>query len=176
MKITNQEYFAEVNAIAKAIVQDAMQQTDNNREEAEELIMDTLLHETVDGHQWIIYYGYNLDVYQHSDNQDYYIDNLGADDAGHALKERGLDGLHQALAYWCLYADVDDKINDCLDEYENGLSDHSYDELLELCKEKGLPLTLACIATDEHNLLNTENLGYAAYQEYKEQVKQSIIG
>lgn len=179
MKISNKEYFAEVNAIAKSIVQEAMQQVENNKVDAEELISDSLLHETIDSHRWIIYYGYNLEVYQHSDNKDYCIDNLGGDCLSHSLKERGVEGLHQALAYWCLYADVKEQLDQAMDEYENNLQeeilDLSYEELLTMCEEKELIGIMACIATDEHNLLNTENLSEEDYDEYKLQMRMKIV-
>ena len=116
--ITSSQYWNEVQSLAVSIAEDAMLQCDNNRDEAEELINDSLLHETIDGHQWVIYYAYNLDVYQHSNNSDYYIDNFGADDAAIVLKERGLHGLHQDLAFYALFADVQEKIKDALDEIE----------------------------------------------------------
>ena len=117
--ITSSQYWNEVQSIAVSIAEDAMSYCDNNREEAEELINDSLLHETIGAHQWVIYSAYNLDVYQYSDNSDYYIDNFGGDDAAYVLKEKGLDGLHQALAFWSLYADVQDKISKALDGIED---------------------------------------------------------
>lgn len=126
--ITSSQYWDEVQDLAVSIAEDAMASCDNNREEAEELINDSLLHETIDGHQWIIYYAYNLDVYQHSDNSDYYIDNFGGDDAAFVLKEKGLDGLHQALAFWSLYADVQDKIAEALDGVESSIKESEDDE------------------------------------------------
>ena len=121
--ITSSQYWIEVEALATQIAQDAMSQCDNDRSEAEELINDSLLHETIDGHQWVIYYAYNLDVYQYSGNPDYYIDNFGGDDATYVLKEKGLDGLHNVLAFWSLYADVQDKIDDALDEVESSIEE-----------------------------------------------------
>ena len=121
--ITSSQYWTEVQSLANQIAQDAMSQCDNDRSDAEELINDSLLHETIDGHQWIIYYAYNIDVYQLSDNSDYYIDNFGGDDAAYVLKEKGLDGLHQALAYWSLYADVQDKISEALDGVESNIEE-----------------------------------------------------
>ena len=112
-QITSAQYYNEVNSLAKTIAEEAMQQADNDRSDAEELINDTLLYETIDGHQWVIYYAYNLDVYQHSDNSNYLIDNIGGEEE---LLGQGLDGLHQALAFWALYADVQEKISDALDE------------------------------------------------------------
>ena len=121
--ITSSQYWNEIQSLAVSIAEDAMSSCDNNRDEAEELINDSLLHETIDGHQWIIYYAYNLDVYQYSDNSDYYIDNFGGDDAAYVLKEKGLDGLHQALAFWSLYADVQDKIDEALDGVESNIEE-----------------------------------------------------
>ena len=121
--ITSLQYWNEIQSLAVSIAEDAMSHCDNNREEAEELINDSLLHETIDGHQWIIYSAYNLDVYQYSDNPDYYINNFGGDDAAYVLKEKGLDGLHQALAFWSLCADVQDKISEALDGVESNIEE-----------------------------------------------------
>ena len=126
--ITSAQYWNEVQSLAVIIAEDAMSYCGNNREEAEELINDSLLHETIDGHQWVIYYAYNLDVYQYSDNSDYYIDNFGGDDAAYVLKEKGLDGLHQVLAYWSLYADVQDKISEALDGIESNIEEQDDEE------------------------------------------------
>ena len=121
--ITSSQYWKEINDLAVTIAEDAMERCNNRREEAEELINDSLLHETIDCHQWVIYYAYMLDVYQYSDNPDYYIDNFGGDDAAYVLKEKGLDGLHQVLAFWSLYADVQDKISEALDGVENSIEE-----------------------------------------------------
>lgn len=125
--ITNTVYWAEVASLATSIVQDAADRTDCNtvdtfdRDTVQDQIFDTVLHETIDGHQWVIYYAYNLDVLQHSDNEDYMIDQFGNDEAGCVLKDRGLSGLHSVLAYWALYADVTDRISEALDDYESSL-------------------------------------------------------
>lgn len=117
--ITSSQYWKEIQDLAVSIAEDAMSQCDDNREEAEELINDSLLHEAIDGHNWVIYYAYNLEVYQYSDNADYYIDNFGTDDAAHVLRNKGLTGLHQAIAFWALYADVQERIGEALDSVEN---------------------------------------------------------
>ena len=117
--ITSSQYWTEVETLATQIAQDAMSQCDNVRSDAEELIADSLMHETIGAHQWVIYNAYNLELLQYSDNSDYYVDNLGMDDAALVLKEGGLNGLHQALAFWALFADVQGKINDALDEIED---------------------------------------------------------
>lgn len=128
MNITAQEYWREVNELADSIACEAMQQADNNREQAEELVNDSLLHEMIDGHQWVIYSGYNLDVLQYSDNDEYMVDNFGGDELVHVLKEQGLSGLHNALAFWALYADVQDKISEALDSYQEKIESEGEDE------------------------------------------------
>ena len=114
--MNNQEYYAEINNIAESIVDDAMQQFDNDRSEAEEFINDTLLHEVIDGHQWVIYQSYNLDIIGHSSNEEYMIDNFGGEALAEALSNSGLDGLHNAIAFWAMYADVQELIDTKLDE------------------------------------------------------------
>lgn len=117
---TQYEYYQQIKAIASELVDEAFSEYHDvdNIEDAEELINDSLLHETIDGHQWVIYNGYNVDVMRYSDNEDYYIDNFGAEDAGTILQDRGLSGLHNVIAYWCMYADVQEQLDSAFDEYE----------------------------------------------------------
>ena len=121
--ITSSQYWIEVESLANQIAQDAMSQCDNDRSEAEELINDNLMHETIGAHQWVIYNAYNLDILQYSDNQYHYVDEFGADDAVIVLRESGLGGLHQALAFWALYADVQERIAGALDEIEESFTE-----------------------------------------------------
>ena len=121
--ITSSQYWIEVEDLAAQIAQDAMSQCDNSRDEAEELINDSLLFETIGAHQWVIYNAYNLELLQYSDNSDRYVDEFGTEDAAIVLKERGLDGLHQSLAFWALYADVQEKIEEALDEVESNITE-----------------------------------------------------
>ena len=117
MSISEFEYKKEVTDIALGLVLDNKADYES-KEELEEAINDTLLHEAIDGHQWVIYYAYNLDVYNHSGNQDYAVDNFGGDWLQHVIKENGLAGLHQGLAFWCLYADVQEVLHDVLEDLE----------------------------------------------------------
>jgi len=116
--ITYNEYWTEINSIAENMVSECMDECDNDREAAEELINDSRLHETIDGHQWVIYYSYNDDVRKHSDNEDYAADNFGNEYLGQIVTEQGYDTLGTVIAFWCMYADVQDKLNDAFDEYE----------------------------------------------------------
>jgi len=118
--LTYSEYWTEVSDLAESIASEAMDQADNDRDDAEEIINDTLLHETIDGHQWVIYYAYNLPVLEYSDNSEYADDN-GL--IGENPLENGLNSFHTMLAFWAMYADVQDKLSDALDEYEANLED-----------------------------------------------------
>lgn len=115
------EYWTEINSIAASIATECMDECDNDRDKAEELINDSRLHEEIDSHQWVIYYSYNLDVIQHSDNSDYMTDKFGNDYAGQILADKGLNDLHTAIAFWCMHADVQDKLSDALDTIEESL-------------------------------------------------------
>ena len=115
-EITSSEYWNEINELADDLCRETFEDCLGDVSAAESQIQDYRLHELVDGHQWVIYNYYNQFVMQHSDNTDYYIDNFGSDDAGNILKERGLSGLHNTLAYFCMYADISDLISDKLEQ------------------------------------------------------------
>ena len=112
MTISYNEYNKEVLSLANSILDEALQDNDHNLDQAKEEINDTRLHETIDSHQWIIYWAYNLSVIQHSDNDEYYTDNFGTEEAGLWLCRTGLSSLHTVIAFWALYADVQEKLND----------------------------------------------------------------
>lgn len=121
--ITSSEYWVEVESIAKELVSEAMNQHDNDRKQAEELIQDSRLHETIDGHQWIIYYAYNLSVMEHSLNDTYCADNFGDEELENALKKGGINQIHAVIAFWALYADVQEKLSDAMDSYIEALEE-----------------------------------------------------
>jgi hypothetical protein len=109
------QYFKEVTAIATALVAECMSECDNDKDRALELINDSRLHETIDGHQWVIYYAYNLPVLTYSDNTEYGVDSgLVALDSDNF----SLNDFHNSLAYWALYADVQNQLDSAFDDYE----------------------------------------------------------
>ena len=113
------EYIEEIKGIAANLVCEAMQTSDNDREEAEELINDSFLHETIDGHQWVIYYSYNNDVIENSQNDEYYREIYDNESIGQIVADKGLDDLKTVIAYWAMYADVQEELEAAFDEYEN---------------------------------------------------------
>ncbi len=114
-ELTQTEYWTEVESIASTLADEALDQADDDKDAALEYIFDSALHETIDGHQWIIYTYYNLQVINFSDNDDYYDQNFGAESLKASLEEGGIDTLHCHIAFWALYADVQDKIDEALD-------------------------------------------------------------
>ncbi len=118
---TLKDYLNIVDSMAHDLAVEAMQETDNNKDDALELLNDSLLHETVDGSEYVIYNHYHLPIIQYSNNCDYYIDNFGGDDAAYVIKEKGLDGLHMVVAYWCLYADIQELLEEKLDDIIDNL-------------------------------------------------------
>ena len=115
-EITRTHYYDEIKSIATNLAEEALSDNDWARDAAEEDINDSRLHETIDGHQWVIYTAYNLDVIRHSDSSDAYTDNFGAADAGQVLKDKGIDGLHAVMAYCAMEQDVQNILSDALDE------------------------------------------------------------
>ena len=113
--ITASQYWKEVEATAARVIARAQDESEDGGD-LMEVINDTILHEEIDSHEWIIYNAYNLDVIQYSENVDYHIDNFGVEAAGEELKARGLTGLHTAIAFWAMYADVYSEVIDRLDD------------------------------------------------------------
>jgi hypothetical protein len=113
--MNNSEYNAEIKSIAAELVREAMEQKDNDQEEALELINDTLLHETIDGHQWVIYYSYNLNVIQNTWNGDEYTSVYDDESLGELVREKGVDSMNTMIAFFAMYADVQSYIDDAFE-------------------------------------------------------------
>ena len=109
-EMTNREYWAEVSSLAESIQEETRDDMDGvfdcdwTRDEYEEALRERL-HETIDGHQWVIYTAYNYEVLRHSDNDGYMVEEFGADN----LAPDGVLNTN-ALAFWALYADVSEYI------------------------------------------------------------------
>ena len=113
--MNSNKYWTEINKIAKTLAEESLADNYNDVDAARDDIFDSRLHETIDGHQWVIYDAYNLDVIRNSDNSGYYEQNFGADDVAATLKDGGIDKLHTVMAYFAMYGDVSDKIEDALE-------------------------------------------------------------
>ena len=121
-EITYTQYWQEIRDLARQIAAEAMEQCDNDRDCAEEKAQE-LAHEIIDGHEWVIYTANNLQVLQHSNNSDYFVDNFGEEAAGLILSERGIDGLHNVLAYGAMLGDVSENLESAFDEIEDEIEE-----------------------------------------------------
>lgn len=120
-------YWEEIKSIALAVFEETMSEHDNDIDSAEDHFYDNL-HETLDGHSWVIYNHYNLEVLQHASNPEAMIDSMGAEEAGIVLADRGLAGLHNALTYWAMYEDAQSELQDLIDDYEPEEQDYNESE------------------------------------------------
>ena len=100
--ITNkQEYYKEIQELAHDIWAEALDQADNDKDEAHDLMND-ISHEVVDGHQWVIYSHYHEQVLRYSMNSDAYLDIYDNESLGDYVRDNGVDGLHMMMAYWAM--------------------------------------------------------------------------
>ena len=107
MSITSIEYWEEIKSIAANLIEENQEEANERGDCVLEYINDSgLIWVGTVGHQWITNYSYNLDVLDNTDNFDYIEGNLGSDYLGDVLKRDGLRGLHQAMAYHAMLADV----------------------------------------------------------------------
>ncbi len=94
-----------------------------NRESVEDFVNDSTLHEVLDGCEFTIYNHHHLSIINFSGNEEYAIDNFGSEWVGETLKNDGLSGLHRGLAFWALYADVQECLSDHLDDIDFDIED-----------------------------------------------------
>lgn len=101
------EYWAEINEIAA-----------NARREAKDQGMDLYdyLHETIDGHQFVIYTYKARHVLQYSSHEDAIFEELGDQTV------ESMSGIYTPAAYFAMLADVGDALPDESDE-EEGTTD-----------------------------------------------------
>ena len=69
------------------------------------------VHETVDGHEWIIYYAHNTEVIQHTYNDRAYEDVYSSEELGELVKDKGVLGLNTMIAYFAMAQALLEEIN-----------------------------------------------------------------
>ena len=98
--MTEREYYVEIRSIAEEAIK---------AEREENADIQEWLHETIDGHQWVIYTARNLEVLSISSNSEAGVDE-GLVDANAAIKEGGMARLYAQLAYCAIDADVQEAL------------------------------------------------------------------
>ena len=112
LEFTSSEYHKEINDLAYDTYHEALEQNDNDHELATEAIHDHLLHELVDGHQWVIYTYSNELVEQFSANAEAFKDVYDNESIGALVADQGLDAIKPIIAYFAMYQDISDRLND----------------------------------------------------------------
>ena len=95
--MTSQEYWAEVNELAAYFADSGAWREDYG----EDIDRYDAMHETVDGHQYIIYYSEAADVLRHTDNPTAYEDELGDLPDGMTYQQMACP-----LAFMAMMADI----------------------------------------------------------------------
>jgi hypothetical protein len=92
LAFTEHDYWREIESLARQVTSEARE---HNRD------ISDVLHETIDGHSWVIYCHNTWAVCWHSSNHNAFFDAFGAAD--------GIESLEDILgrcAFWALYRDV----------------------------------------------------------------------
>jgi len=103
--VTYSEYWQQINSMAEDIIEEA-------KEYGQDLY--DVVHETVDGHQWVIYYSCNDDVLRHAGNSDAWEEFYSPEDIGRLVADQGMDGARAAQAFFAMLQDVHETIHDLL--------------------------------------------------------------
>ena len=111
--LSRKEYQTEVNELAHDIWSEALEQSDNDKDDAQDLINETI-HERVDGHHWVIYTRYHHAILAHSTNENAFQDVYCDHTAGEYLANNGIDAMITTMAFYAIEADVRDAIYEVL--------------------------------------------------------------
>ena len=112
LEFTSTEYYREISDLAESLYSEALEQNDNDHDMTIEAIHDRLLPETVDGHQWVIYTYSNELVEQFSANAEAFKDCYDNESIGALVADQGLDALKPIIAYFAMYQDISDHLNE----------------------------------------------------------------
>ena len=115
LNLTYHEYYVEVRSIADAIAEECVAEAEGDRASAEDLTHDRL-HESVDGHELVIYYAGNDTILRHSTNGEAWQDCYSNADMGAVVAKEGLDKVKTIQAFFALEADVREVMDDALDD------------------------------------------------------------
>jgi len=112
LEFTSSEYHKEISDLAADLYSEALDQNDNDHDLAIDAIHDHLLHELVDGHQWVIYTYSSELVESFSDNAEAYQDCYDNESLGALVSEKGIDSLKAIVAYFAMYQDISEAISE----------------------------------------------------------------
>ena len=110
LEFSEHQYNKEISDLAFDLYDEALDQNDNDHELAMDAITDRMLHELIDGHQWVIYTYSSELVGRFSSNSEAYRDCYGDESIGQIVSEKGLDAIKPIIAFFAMYQDVMDAI------------------------------------------------------------------
>jgi hypothetical protein len=99
--MTNHEYRNEIKEIAISIDDAELWNETTDRSER--------LHETIDGHKWIIYTRFHDDILLHTRSDNYGFDNGLIDTKISSIGES--ENLKAVIAFWAFYGDVESELS-----------------------------------------------------------------
>ena len=111
--LSRQEYHKEINEIAIDLWDKALEDANDDKDEAQDLVHDWI-HELVDSHQWIIYTYYHNLVLHHSSNHDAYLEAYDNHSLGQLVADKGVDGLQMVMTFYAMEGDIRDAIYEVL--------------------------------------------------------------
>jgi len=110
LDFTESQYHQEIKDLASDLYEDAIAENDYDHDQAEDAIFAYMLHQLVDGHQWIIYTYSNDLVARFSDNAEAYRDCYDNESIGQIVTDKGLEGMKPIIAYFAMYQDITDAL------------------------------------------------------------------
>ena len=100
---SNQEYWDAVNHIAEECINEVFEfGTD----------LYDAVHQSLDGHQFIIYYAHHDAVIKHSANSDCWEYWLSREDIAQLVVDQGIDGARSDQAFFAMFEDVNDAVTE----------------------------------------------------------------
>jgi hypothetical protein len=109
MNITLEEYKAEILDLATNIMADYGENDDDD-------IFGRIIHEALDGHEWLTSTAYRGDVAQLSDNSKAYLDDYDAETLGQIVIERGVEDITFVIAAYAMAVDVTQEVQRMITE------------------------------------------------------------
>ena len=118
LDLSNTQYWQEVRSIADDLAIEAIADNKGDRNDAEDSIQDSRLHEAIDNHELVIYYRGNDTVLRHSPNDEAWLDCYDAESIGTLVIGKGMHGARTVQTFFALEADVQSVLDDALDDAE----------------------------------------------------------
>jgi len=121
LEFTESQYHQEIKDLASDLYDEALEQNDNDHDQADDAIFDYMLAELVDSHQWVIYTYSNELVARFSDNAEAYRDCYDNESIGQIVTDKGLEGMKPIIAYFAMQQDICDALYE-LDAFKEAVA------------------------------------------------------